>query len=145
MIWCLCVLFGWYHACWFVCPCVIMHACTSAPSGEIGPRAAGYHPMHRALINWLRSGPEWAVNICLWRIAHPSSLMCVKTGLFSWQRHSFLLGDTTWVTQDRTWPACFPLNCSQSISNWIRSPGPPMSIFLKEEKIHSAENRKGTG
>ncbi len=63
-----------------MCPCVSVHACTSAPSGEIGPRAAGYHPMHRALINWLRSGPEWAVNICLWRITHPSSLMCVKTG-----------------------------------------------------------------
>lgn len=38
--------------------CVSMHACTSAPSVEIGPRAAGYHPMHRALINWLRNGPE---------------------------------------------------------------------------------------
>lgn len=86
-----CVLFGWYHACWFVCSCVSVHVRTSAPSGEIGPRAAGYHPMHRALINWLRSGPEWAVNICLWRITHPCSLMCVKTGLFSWQRHSLSL------------------------------------------------------
>lgn len=71
--------------------CVSVHVRTSAPSGEIGPRAAGYHPMHRALINWLRSGPEWAVNICLWRITHPCSLMCVKTGLFSWQRHSLSL------------------------------------------------------
>lgn len=51
---CVCVResFGRYRSDGFVCPPA------SAPSGEIGPRAAGYRPMHRALMNWLRSGPE---------------------------------------------------------------------------------------
>lgn len=47
---------------------------------------------------------------------------------------ALLAGYTTWVTQDRTWPACFPLNCSQSISNWIRSLGPPTGIFGKKKR-----------